>query len=368
MGNTMSGDSRSTSRARARWNKIALGGRVYGTSRQPVIWLLQRHKTTFVRSLSWNRSGSSSFRGRTLISMNPFGADFETRNKQTGEKLQLRCICKDQLVSKSDEVFVRRQLMISSLLSGHPNALTVHEAYEDRTTTTFLMDLCTGGDLLLHLLDVDQYNEVVISQHFRSLVDFVLHAHHKGIAIRVLQPEHILLSDSSPDAVVKVVDVSSATFCPGKHVLTDPVGPLYCQAPEVLQRKYGREADVWSLGVLLCMMLTGLPPFSGYSEAELRQAILTEPLSFLSLPGNALSYQAKHCLACMLDKDPHNRITCEELLHHPWLGPEPVPDVVAMQHFLSLSSLARVSVAIAGTKRRCTWDKSSSGESESEAG
>lgn len=84
-----------------------------------------------------------------------------------------------------------------------------------------------------------------------------------GVMHRDIKPENFLLTDRSEQAVIKAADFGLCTyFQPGqrfRHI----VGSAYYVAPEVLQKNYSYEADMWSLGVVLYILLCGLPPFWG---------------------------------------------------------------------------------------------------------
>jgi serine/threonine protein kinase len=75
--------------------------------------------------------------------------------------------------------------------------------------------------------------------------------------------------------------------------------PFYV-APEVLRRAYGKEADIWSCGVILYILLSGAPPFGGDSDARVFERILKGPLSFAAAPWPSISEAAKDCVRRML--------------------------------------------------------------------
>lgn len=89
-----------------------------------------------------------------------------------------------------------------------------------------------------------------------------------GVMHRDIKPENFLLTDKTEAAVIKAADFGLCTyFKPGqrfRHI----VGSAYYVAPEVLQKNYSHEADMWSLGVVLYILLCGLPPFWGDTGAK----------------------------------------------------------------------------------------------------
>ncbi|KAJ0089242.1 hypothetical protein Patl1_31349 [Pistacia atlantica] len=97
------------------------------------------------------------------------------------------------------------------------------------------------------------------------------------------------------------------------------VGSPYYMAPEVLKRNYGQEIDIWSAGVILYILLCGVPPFWAESEQGVAQAILRGPIDFKRDPWPNISESAKSLVRQMLEPDPKLRLTAKQVLEHPWL-------------------------------------------------
>lgn len=97
-------------------------------------------------------------------------------------------------------------------------------------------------------------------------------------------------------------------------VYRDIVGSAYYVAPEVLHRNYGKEIDVWSAGVMLYILLSGVPPFWGETEKTIFEAILEGKLDLETSPWPTISESAKDLIRKMLIRDPKKRITAAEAL------------------------------------------------------
>ncbi|XWS20906.1 hypothetical protein CRYUN_Cryun30bG0009600 [Craigia yunnanensis] len=104
----------------------------------------------------------------------------------------------------------------------------------------------------------------------------------------------------------------------------DHVGNAYYVAPEVLQRKYGKEIDVWNAGVILYILLSGVPPFSGETEKEIFKEVLEGNLDLKSQPWPSISDGAKNLIRKMLVWDPKKRITAAQALEHNQIMSEPL--------------------------------------------
>ena len=93
-------------------------------------------------------------------------------------------------------------------------------------------------------------------------------------------------------------------------------GTMEYLAPEVFSGEYGKECDVWSLGVMLFQLSSGECPFQGKNIQEMKSKILKETVK---IPDH-LSEELKDLLLKMLEKDPSKRITLVELLSHQWIS------------------------------------------------
>jgi len=108
---------------------------------------------------------------------------------------------------------------------------------------------------------------------------------------------------------------------------TDVVGSAYYVAPEVLRRNYGPAADVWSIGIIMYILLSGQPPFWGPTESVIFNEILRAKLNLRQSPWPKVSRGAKDILKRMLCVDPRARITASQALSHPWIRGENASEV-----------------------------------------
>ncbi|KAK4755266.1 hypothetical protein SAY87_009023 [Trapa incisa] len=109
-----------------------------------------------------------------------------------------------------------------------------------------------------------------------------------------------------------------ATIFSGE-AFTDVVGSPYYVAPEVLKKYYGPECDVWSAGVIIYILLSGVPPFWDETEQGIFEQVLTGELDFVSEPWPSISESAKDLVRRMLVRDPKKRLTAHEVICHPWV-------------------------------------------------
>ena len=176
-----------------------------------------------------------------------------------------------------------------------------------------VMEYCPGGDLFSKLHDdyPDGMEEREASEIMMKIVKALIHCHELNIMHRDLKPENIIFG---PDGEPKLTDFGFALEHKKGMTWLECVGSTHFMAPEVLYGKYGKECDVWSLGVIIFQTLTGELPFDGPTDAEVRDKIR---FGQFKMPDN-LSDHAKDLLREMLNYQNDKRITFKEVLRHPW--------------------------------------------------
>ncbi|GAB2267006.1 Calcium-dependent protein kinase 14 [Dionaea muscipula] len=248
-----------------------------------------------------------------------FGITYLCTDKSTGELFACKKISKSKLKTDVDVDDVRREVQIMMHLPEHPNLVSLKGTYEDDEAVHLVMELCEGGELFDRIVARGHYTERAAATTLRTIVEVVQMCHKHGVMHRDLKPENFLFANKKETAALKVIDFGlSVFFKPGQR-FDEIVGSPYYMAPEVLKRNYGPEVDVWSAGVILYILLCGVPPFWAETEQGVAQAIIRSVVQFKREPWPKVSDNAKDLVKKMLDPDPRRRLTAEEVLDHPWL-------------------------------------------------
>ena len=279
-------------------------------------------------------------------------------HKRSGQKAACKAIAKRKLINSEDVEDVRREVSILHHLSGHPNIVGLLAAYEGTKHVYIVMDFCSGGELFDRIVERGHYSEKDASEVFRVMIRTIAHCHNLGVMHRDLKPENFVLATKDQDAPIKAIDFGlSAYFEPGER-FRDIVGSAYYVAPEVLKRNYSCEADIWSAGVILYILLAGVPPFWAQSEQAIFDEVLKGKYDLKSDPWGKISEGAKDVVRKMLVSNPKDRATAQEILNHPWVredgdaSDEQLEDVVLsrMRKFAAMNKFKKMGMlAVAKT-------------------
>ena len=226
--------------------------------------------------------------------------------------------------------------MMSQL--DHPHILRLQECFEDDTAIRLVLELCRGGELHHRLEEQtsQRFPERVVCNYLFTMVSAVAYLHEHRIAFRDLKLENFLFETEDDDSAMKLIDFGLSQYFTDSDEMDSAVGTPYYLAPEVLTGCYSSKCDVWSLGVIAYMLLSGLPPFGGDNDMEILTAVHSGDLLFPDEYFGDVSMTAKHFIRSCLTRDVTKRPSARSLLQHKWL------QVFTQETIPSRSILARV--------------------------
>jgi len=245
----------------------------------------------------------------------------------------------------------------------HPNIVKLEAVYESKDSIFLVQELCRGGDLFDRLDEQpdEHYSEDQCARLVKQMLAAVRYIHSKGIIHRDLKLENFLFDTTQPDAELKMID-----FGLSKHFQTgeshhEPVGTRYTVAPEVLMRTYDEKVDIWAIGVITFLLLSGESPFGGCcvgdSNAVVKDNILNARYSFEPEEyWEHVSDDAKAFISMILVLEPGKRPNAHDCQQHTWMHDMNVagskalrPNVVdALRSFREFSDLRRLLCEVIG--------------------
>ena len=241
------------------------------------------------------------------------------QNKITKEFYALKALQINRMQPAKVKELLMEVAMMKTL--DHPNIIRIIETYRTHNTLYIVMELCTGGELFDKLYE--QPNARFSENDCRVLVNKMVAAlnylHQAGIAHRDLKLENFIFTNKQDNAEIKLIDFGYSQNYLAKDHMDSIVGTAYYISPEVLQGDYTKSCDIWSMGVILYMMLSGRVPFGGNTDAEIQQAVQDSPLVFKKNTWADISPAAIDLCQKMMNRNEPERLTCKGVLDHPWM-------------------------------------------------
>lgn len=220
---------------------------------------------------------------------------------------------------------IREEINVLRVLGGHPGIIQLVDT-NDSSSDRFriIMDLCEGGELYDRIQQLKMYTEWEARLCVGNLVNAVAYIHGKGIMHRDLKPENILLVGAS-NTDIKISDFGLARMSkdfPARFPrATSICGSDFYLAPEVIkQEEYGREIDVWALGVITYCVLSGSLPFFNSVLHKLYRQIVERDIGFPDTPWRNVSKGGVDFVLRLLRVQPGERPTMDAALSHPWIA------------------------------------------------
>lgn len=303
-----------------------------------------------------------------------FSVVYKAEHKVTKRVVAVKIIDKlklsyDQLSNVNNEINVMKRLR-------HSNVLRLLNLYNNEKYCYIVLQYCDGGEVFNKIIEYTYFSESLSRHVFTQLLSAVQYLHSVNVAHRDIKPENLLfnsipyqprspsefekakrLSDDASKVdegvftegvgggtigVVKLADFGLAKLLKSDNMssssIKTPCGTAGYTAPEVItcskgskvkvfsdqasqNNFYTKSVDIWSLGCFLYTVLCGFPPFYDDDPHRLTSKIISGDYVFLKPWWDEISNEAKDLVSRMLQTNPEQRITVEEIWHHPWLKP-----------------------------------------------
>lgn len=251
-----------------------------------------------------------------------FGEVKRCREKSTGRYLAAKFV---SIVKKEEKKDVFNEIEIMKALT-HPRLIQLYDVYENPRQICLILELITGGELFERVID-DNFilTERLCELYVMQICDGINFMHKSNILHLDMKPENILCI-SKEGHRLKIIDFGLARRYDPKKTLKVLFGTPEFVAPEVVSYdriSYG--TDMWSVGVISYVLLSGLSPFMGDTDSQTYNNISKAEFDFDDESFEGISDEAKDFISKLLVKESNKRMLANECLNHPWLDKEVIP-------------------------------------------
>ena len=241
-------------------------------------------------------------------------------HKKTGQKVAIK-IMKKSSMDSSDLELVRTEIEILKICQ-HPNIIRLYNVFENADYLYIIMEYCYGGDLFSYLENRHfRLSEKRASTIIHQMATAVYYMHSFGVVHRDLKPENVLMTSTDEDSDIRILDFGLSKILGPYEKCDEPYGTLtYCAPEIIIDEPYSKPVDLWSLGVITYLMVSGKLPFNAEDENEIaRQVVYDEPNYTRNPIWKTISPECLDFIQKLLNKDQNKRMTIKELLEHKWI-------------------------------------------------
>ncbi|KAK6311600.1 hypothetical protein J4Q44_G00172640 [Coregonus suidteri] len=291
----------------------------------------------------------------TRIRTDPFTSNYELLGRELGRgKFAVVKKCIEKATGKEHAAkFLRKrrkgedcrmdiinEIAVLESAKANPYVVALHEVYETNSEIILILECAAGGEIFNQCVaDNDEaFTEKDVIRLARQILTGVACLHRNNVVHLDLKPQNILLTSAIPLGDIRIVDFGLSRRMDSVTEVREILGTPEYVAPEILNYEpISTATDMWSIGVLTYVMLTGESPFLGDNKQETFLNISQVNVDYSQDAFEGVSSLAIDFIKTLLLKNPRKRTTAEECLNHPWLnGPA---DPYTQLHASSLPSL-----------------------------
>jgi len=244
----------------------------------------------------------------------------EGKNRDTDESYAIKIVTKSKL-SKEDEIALKDEIDVLKDVGAYEHIIRLYDVFEEKDYYYLVTEKMTGGELFDRIVQKSYYNEKEARDTCLILLQAIHHCHSKKVAHRDLKPENLLLKSENNDSGIKIADFGFAKRVKQPKSLTTQCGTPGYVAAEILEGKpYDTQADMWSIGVIVYILLGGYPPFIEQNQKTLFRKIRKGQYEFHPEYWAEVSNDAKDLIRNLLVVDPDKRYTSQNAIENKWIN------------------------------------------------
>lgn len=242
------------------------------------------------------------------------------RCRRTGQQFAAKVVRKRRR-SADLRPEILHEVAVLDACRGCPRIVRLHRVFESASDMVLLLELAAGGELQM-VLDRDEVpEEREVARLMRQILHGLIFLHDINVAHLDLKPQNLVLTGDFPDCDVKLCDFGISRYLSEGADVREILGTPDYVAPEVLNYEpISLATDMWSVGVLLYVLLTGCSPFGGETKQETFCNISQCRLDFPDDLFEDVSDNAKDLMRRLIVKDPKHRLSANECLQHHWFA------------------------------------------------
>ncbi|XP_021713429.1 twitchin isoform X5 [Aedes aegypti] len=251
------------------------------------------------------------------IGTGAFGVVHRCRERKTGNVFAAKFIPVSQ---NSERTLIRKEIDIMNQLH-HRKLIHLHDAFEDDDEFVLIYEFLSGGELF-ERITTEGYRmcEQEIIEYMKQICEAVKYMHEKNIIHLDIKPENVMCQTRNSNQV-KLIDFGLATRLNPNEMVKISTGTAEFAAPEIVEREpVGFYTDMWAVGVLAYVLISGLSPFAGETDIDTLKNIKQGTWEFDEVAFKDVSEECKDFIRRLLIKNTEKRMTAHECLMHPWLS------------------------------------------------
>ena len=275
------------------------------------------------------KKGVKDFNFGQTLGEGSYSTVLAAQDRQTLKDYAIKVLDKRHIIKEKKVKYVNIERDTLNRLTDHPGVVRLYYTFQDERSLYFVLDMCTGGELLGVLKRMTTFDEECTRFYSAQILDTIEYMHKRGVIHRDLKPENVLMDDNKH---IKITDFGTAkllgerkdsggrtTFesdsSNSENRASSFVGTAEYVSPELLTDKSACKAsDLWAFGCIVYQLLAGRPPFKAGNEYQTFQKIVALEYDF----PRGFPAEARDLVERLLVLEPQRRLTIEHIKNHPF--------------------------------------------------